>query len=74
MDPFKIIADNVYIEYSKSNLKYDPYWRLKKINCPVCDCYIVYPRGHAHKYTKKHEKNLRKYTVNILGQDLNNKN
>ena len=67
-DPFKSIVDNVYLEYSKSNIKFDPYWRTMLLHCPICNCDIQYPRGHHHRCSKKHEKNLRKYTVNILGQ------
>lgn len=63
-DPFKTIIDNVYIEYSKSNIRFDPYWRLKMVHCPVCESDICYPRGHAHRHTKKHVKNLMLYIKN----------
>lgn len=59
-DPFKQVSINLYKEYVSSTLKYESHWKYKRVYCPVCDCTICYPRCYEHKFTKKHQKNLRK--------------
>ena len=58
-DPYKKVISDTYNEYCTSNLKFQ-YWKHKKIYCPICDSHILYPRSSEHKYTKKHENNLKK--------------
>lgn len=60
IDPYKKVCDDVYMSYVTSTEPFYPYWRFKKIHCPVCNCYVTYPRSQSHIYTNKHYKNLKK--------------
>jgi hypothetical protein len=58
-DPFTLIAQKAYVDYSRSPEK-GYVKNAKKHFCPICQSTFLYTQVEYHGKSKKHQKKLRK--------------